>query len=220
MTKCDTKNYIERVNQVIEVEKEKVVPIHSTIEKIVEVPHILEKIVEKIILIPQIVEIIKHVHEIVEESPLGVAVGVDVYTQEAKYKEIHGKVKAQFTLLLTELRKMKSTNPSIAGQITIIETFLAELDLLVGMPRIVQVEKEVNVEVEKKVPIVVPKMDEHLQKHQVTLSLIIHKLMGELLRIKQTNPNVKMDLDHELLRIFSGDLKYKEMLSGDIEINT
>jgi hypothetical protein len=30
---------------------------------------------------PQVVEVLKYVHEIVEEESLGVAVGVDVYTQ-------------------------------------------------------------------------------------------------------------------------------------------
>lgn len=35
---------------------------------------------------PQIVEVIKYVHEIVEQENLGVAVGVDVQTQEIRYK--------------------------------------------------------------------------------------------------------------------------------------
>lgn len=35
---------------------------------------------------PQVVEVIKYVHEIVEEQSLGVAVGVDISTQEFRYK--------------------------------------------------------------------------------------------------------------------------------------
>lgn len=35
---------------------------------------------------PQIVEVLKYVHEIVEEQTLGVAVGVDIQTQEFKFK--------------------------------------------------------------------------------------------------------------------------------------
>lgn len=56
-------------------------PITTSLEKIIEVPYILEKIVEKIVIMPQVVEVLKYVHEIVEEESLGVAVGVDVYTQ-------------------------------------------------------------------------------------------------------------------------------------------
>lgn len=88
---------------------------------------------------PQIVEVIKYVHEIVEEETLGVAVGVDVQTQEIKYKELYGRVKGQFEPLLAELRKIKMTNPAIQGQILIIEKFLAELNSLLILPRIVQV---------------------------------------------------------------------------------
>lgn len=35
---------------------------------------------------PQVVEVLKYVHEIVEEQTLGVAVGIDISIQEAKYK--------------------------------------------------------------------------------------------------------------------------------------
>ena len=121
----------------VEVKTDKIVPVHSTIEKLVEVPHILEKIVEKIVIMPQIVEVIKYVHEIVEQENLGVAVGVDVQVQEKKYKDIHGKVKLQFEGLLAELRKLKLSNPALQAQILIIERFLADLDSLIALPRIV-----------------------------------------------------------------------------------
>ena len=38
--------------------------------------------------------------EIVEEETLGVAVGVDIYVQETKYKGLYGKLKVQFEALL------------------------------------------------------------------------------------------------------------------------
>lgn len=46
-------------------------------------------------------------------------------------------------------------------------------------------------------------MDLEAERFQVTLAMIISKLLGELLRIKQSNPNVKLDIDTEILKIFS-----------------
>jgi hypothetical protein len=40
------------------------------------------------------------------------------------------------------------------------------------------------VEVDKRVPVIVEKNSADAEKHQVTLSLIIHKLIGELLRVQ------------------------------------
>ena len=37
--------------------------------------------------------------------------------------------------------------------------------------------------------------------------MIVSKLMGEILRIKQANPNIKMDIDAEILRVFSDQFK-------------
>ena len=122
--------------------EEKIVPVYSTTEKIVEVPHILEKIVEKIVIMPQVVEVLKYVHEIVEEETLGVAVGVDIRTQEAKYKELYGKVRIHFETILAELRKLKGSQPGLKVQIDIIEAFLVELDKLIQFARIVQVDRE------------------------------------------------------------------------------
>ena len=114
-------------------------PITSTIEKIVEVPYILEKIVEKIVIMPQIVEVIKYVHEIIEEETLGVAVGVDIRTQEIRYQDLYGKVKIHFETLLAELKRLRSSNPALKIQIDTIEGFLIELNKLLAFPKIVQV---------------------------------------------------------------------------------
>jgi hypothetical protein len=110
--------------------EEKIVPIYSTTEKIVEVPHILEKIVEKIVIMPQVVEVLKYVHEIVEEQTLGIAIGVEIREQEARYKDLYGKVRIHFETLLVELRKMKISSPGLRVQIEIIEAFLIELQKL------------------------------------------------------------------------------------------
>ena len=192
ITKTDIHNHIEGNVQIVDRFEEKIVPVTSTIEKIVEVPYILEKIVEKIVIMPQIVEVLKYVHEIVEEETLGVAVGVDISVQESRYKELYGKVKVQFDGLLAELRRLRTSNPGLKIQIDMIEAFLVELNKIISFPRIVQVEKEKIVEVDKNVPVLVPKLDLEAERFQVTLGMIVSKLMGELLRIKQTNPNVKL----------------------------
>ena len=197
--------------EIREVERyeDRIVPVTSTIEKIVEVPYILEKIVEKIVIMPQIVEVLKYVHEIVEEETLGVAVGVDVTVQEARYKELYGKVKIQFDGLLAELKRMRTSNPNLRVQIDMIEGFLIELNKIISFPRIVQVEKEKIVEVDKNRPVLVPKLDLQGERFTVTLGMIISKLLGELLRIKDKNPGVKLELDADILRMFSEQFKEK-----------
>jgi len=155
---------------------------------------------------------LKYVHEIAEEQSLGVAVGVDVYTQETRYKGLYGKLKIQFEALLAELRKMRGSNPLLKAQIEMIEAYLVDLDKLIAFPRIVQVEKEKAVEVERRVPVLVPTLDIEAERFQVTLAMIISRLIGELMRVKEKNPNVKFDIDTEILKIFSDQYKEKSGL--------
>jgi hypothetical protein len=54
---------------------------------------------------------------------------------------LYGKLKIQFEALLAELKRMRSSNPSLRIQIEMIESFLIELDKLIAFPRIIQVEK-------------------------------------------------------------------------------
>lgn len=146
----------------------------------------MEKIVEKIVVMPQIVEVLKYVHEVVEEETLGVAVGVDVQTHEQKYKLLVKDIKVQLDLLLTDLRKLRSSNPNLQGQVTVIEKFLAELEQFILFPRIVEVPKIVEkiVEVEKDRIVSLPKDDRSL-KMELSLSLLVEKLILELNRIKK-----------------------------------
>ena len=106
------------------------------------------------------------------------------------------------------------SHPALTAQIALIEKFLGELDVLISHPRIVQVEKEIEVEKEKKVPVLVPKIDLSAHRHQITLSLIIHKLMAELLSIKEKNPSINFGLDKDILKIFATDFKYRELFEG------
>lgn len=45
------------------------------------------------------------------------AVNADIGIQERRYKDVAGGLKSQLELLMVELRKTKSTNPSVRNQI-------------------------------------------------------------------------------------------------------
>lgn len=191
-------------------------PVHSTVEKIVEVPYILEKIVEKIVIMPQVVEVLKYVHEIVEEESLGVAVGVDVSVQEVRYKEMYGQIRIHFETLLVELRKMRGSNPALKVQIEIIEAFLVELQKIIQFPRIVQVEKEVVVEKEVAKPVLVPTRDASSIRSELSLSILVEKLITEIKRIQAQNKGMKLNLDEDIQLIFFSEIFGNSNLNEDI----
>jgi hypothetical protein len=91
---------------------------------------------------PQIVEVLKYVHEVVEQETLGVAVGVDVSVHEQRYKLLGKEIKVNLDILLTEVRKLKTSNPNLAIQIEIIEKFMREFEQFILFPRIVEIAKE------------------------------------------------------------------------------
>jgi len=184
----------------------------------VEVPYILEKIVEKIVIMPQIVEILKYVHEVTEQETLGVAVGVDVQTHEQRYKLLVKDVKVGLDGLLLEIRKLKVSNPNLKIQIEMIESFLLQLDQFILFPRIVEVPKivEKRVEVEKDRIVSFPK-DDRSQKMELSLSLLVEKLILELKRIKRENPNVNLDLEDDVRLLFFTDLDSRS-IDGDMTL--
>lgn len=55
-----------------------------------------------------------------EEETLGVAVGVDVQTHEQKYKLLVKDIKVQLDVLIADLRKLRTSNPNLQVQITLI----------------------------------------------------------------------------------------------------
>lgn len=189
-------NHIEKVLQIVDRVVNVPVEIIAHEERLVEVPYILEKIVEKIVVMPQIVEVLKYVHEVVEEETLGVAVGVDVSSHEQRYKLLVKDIRVQLDLLLADLRKLRTSNPNLRGQIEGIEAFLAQLEQFILFPRIVEVPKIVEkiVEVEKDRIVHLPKQDERSLKMELSLSLLVEKLILELKRIKQDNPQVNFHL--------------------------
>lgn len=165
---------------------------------------------------PQIVEVIKYVHEIVEEETLGVAIGVDVRVQETRYKELYGSIRIHFETLLIELRKMKGNNPALKIQIEIIEAFLIELDKIIQFPRFIQVEKEKIVEKEINIPVLVPTKDSISIRNELSLSLLVEKLITEIKRIKKSNNGVQLALDEDVQLIFFNELFGGAQLGEDL----
>lgn len=211
-------NHIEKVLQVVDRVVNVPVEVMAHEEKLVEVPYILEKIVEKVVVMPQIVEVLKYVHEVIEEETLGVAVGAEVSIHEQKYKTLGRDVKGQLDILLVELRKLKTSTPALRVQIELIEGFLAQLEQFLLYPRIFQVPKEVEkiVEVQKDKVVAVPKQDERSLKMELSLSLLVEKLIMEIKRIKKSHPNVNLDLEEDVRLIFFSELDDGRALEGEM----
>lgn len=153
---------------------------------------------------PQIVEVLKYVHEVTEKEELGVAVGIDVATHEQRLKILTKDIKVNFDVLLVELRKLKQSSPNLKIQIEMIERFLAQLEEFILYPKIFQVPKEKIVEkiVEKDRVVTLPTQDERSIKMELTLSLLVEKLIIELKRLKQANPNLAIQLEDDVKLIF------------------
>ena len=208
-----TKNFVETQLQVVDRYEQKEIPVYSSVEKLIEVPYILEKIVEKIVVMPQVVEILKYVHEIAETDTL-LAVGVDVSVQEARYRDIYGRLKIQFDVLLVELRKLKAANPALRVVVEVIETYLVEFDKIAAFQRIIKVPTQVEVEKEVFKPILVPTKDSAFIRGELALSLLVEKLVVELKRVKKDNPSVRLNLDEDIQLIFLSE--FGSNVQGDL----
>lgn len=55
----------------------------------------------------------------------------------------------------------------------------------------------------------VGKVDAEAERFQVTLSMLVGKLLGELLRIKEKNPSIQFNIDTEVLKVFSNQYREK-----------
>ena len=102
---------------------------------------------------------------------------------------------------------MRGSNPAIAGQVTLIEGFLSQLEQFILFPRIVEVPKvvEKRVEVEKDKIVALPK-DDRSVKMELSLSLLVEKLILELKRIKKQNPNLNLELEEDVRLLFFSEL--------------
>lgn len=180
-------NYIEKVLQIIDRIEQVPFMVTTSEEKFIEVPYILEKIVEKIIVMPQIVEVLKYVHEVTEIESAGVAVDVEVGVHEARYKEITKSVDLQLGAVLRELKAVKA-DASLKKTIEVVEKFLLELRQFILVPRIVKIVEEKIVEKEVPVDRVVElhSQDEAAIRKELSLSILIEKLISELKRLKKS----------------------------------
>ena len=206
---------IEKVLHIIDRIEQIPVEIKVKEEILVEVPYILEKIVEKVVIMPQIVEVLKYVHEVVESEELGVAVNVEFGAQEQKYKALSRNIKTELDALLKELRGMASMNPQTKLRVEVIEKFLREFEQYILFPKIVKVVEEKIVEKEVPVDKIVqlPTQDEKSVRMELTLSLLVEKLIMELKRVKDKS-GVNLELDEDIKLIFFGELRNQSQMEG------
>jgi hypothetical protein len=95
------------------------------------------------------------------------------------------------------------------------------LDQFILFPRIVEVPKIVEkiVEVEKDRLVQLPKQDDRSLKMELSLSLLVEKLILELKRIKQENPKVNFNLEDDVRLIFFTELDGPgRALEGDLSL--
>lgn len=205
-TVTNTVPYYEQQIQVVDRFESSQVPVFTTQEKIVAVPEFQEKIFERIVVMPQVVEVIKYVTEICETDSLGVGLTVDVLEQERIYKDLQGVTRRQIEILLVELRKLRGTQPHLAGIIELLERYIVDFDKLAAVQRIVPVERERIVEKEVPRAVVVPTRDSESMKNHLAHTLLIEKLILELKRVKKENSNVKLQLDNDINLFFFTEL--------------
>ena len=91
---------------------------------------------------PQVVEVLKYVTEICETDSLVSGLSVDVVEQERRYKELYGVTRKQLEIVLTELRKLKVSQPHLSGIIDLLERYFVDFDKLASIQRIVAVDRE------------------------------------------------------------------------------
>lgn len=79
--------------------------------------------------------------------------------------------------------------------------------------RIVQVDKEKVVEKEVNVPVLVPTRDSVSVKNELSMTILVEKLIGELKRIKAQDSKVQLNLDEDIQLIF-----FTELFGGNVDM--
>jgi hypothetical protein len=159
------------------------------------------------------------VHEISENEGLGLALSVDVAQQERRYKEIYGVTRKQLDIIITELRRLRTSQPALSSQIDLLERYLTDFDRLAAVQRIVAVDREVVVEKDVARAVLVPTKDSESLRGELALSLLAERLISEIKRIKKDNPNVSLKLDEEVGLIFFPELFNKQNISVGADFN-
>lgn len=116
---------------------------------------------------------------------------------------------------------MKVQTPALKIQIDIIEAFLIELDKIIQFPRFIQVEKEKIVKEEISVPVLVPTRDSVSIRNELSLSVLVEKLIAEIRRIKSANSGIQLNLDEDIQLIFFSEVfgngKLNEEITGQLK---
>ena len=100
------------------------------------------------------------------------------------------------------MEKLKVNQPGLRGELDILVRYLHDFDKLAAIQRIIPVDREVIVEKEVPQPILVPNKDSKIIKEELSLTLLIDKLVKEIKRIKKTNPNINLEIDNEIGNFF------------------
>ena len=203
-------NHVSQVMQVVERMVEKPMePVLIYNQKIMEVPVVIEKIAEKIIIMPQIVEVLKYVHEMSEQKSLGIALEGEVGIEEAEYQRLGKNLNSELSRLRVMISGMRQGQGSeLKSQLATIDSFLSEFNKFIMYPRIREIisEKVVQNVVEKDRVVRVPVSTIEDEKRNLASAVLIDKLIIELRRLKKANPNIKFDLDQDIMEIFGSQL--------------
>lgn len=96
----------------------------------------------------------------------------------------------------------------LKSQLATIDSFLSEFNKFIMYPRIREIisEKVVQNVVEKDRVVRVPVSTIEDEKRNLASAVLIDKLIIELRRLKKANPNIKFDLDQDIMEIFGSQL--------------
>jgi hypothetical protein len=132
-----------------------------------------EKLVERIVIMPQVVEVLKYVHEIAEQSSVLAILPAEQAQLEGQLRELSTKVTKEGEQLLTELRKLRTSQPGLHTIVTQIESYLVGLGRLTSSQRIITVPTDRVVEKVVNYPVVVPTQDSTSLRNELALSLLV-----------------------------------------------
>ena len=152
---------------------------------------ISEKLIEKIVLLPQLVELVKNIHHISEVNQLGVAVDVDVNVQTENFIGVSCDLKKGLVELLSSFKANVGRQPDLKNLIVIIEKYLKVVDTWISFPKLIEIEKIVEKEIEKERVVMVPTEN---KEREATIFFILEKMIAELRRIKEAH-KINLGLD-------------------------
>lgn len=139
---------------------------------------------------------------------LGVSVSGDIGAQELEYQRLGKGVNRELANLRNLLMGLKGV-PQLQSNVAVIDNFLVEFNKFLAFPRIVSVmnEKVVNNTEYRDRLVKVPTRTTEDERRNFASAVLIDKLLSELKRVKNLNPNVQYNLDPEILEIFGAQLE-------------